>query len=416
MKKHLSVSAAAVAILLGSMGGASAARAAQESERVAVEQAARAELLAQASTAKTLSMQRDVRIITPGDDLQNSRVVKGAPYCADAVSETTQWLVDPSSGAPNKIVRKNSTRMCRDGEGRTRQEIDTGGHKQVFLRDPVAKESWMVDMDRKTAIRLGAVQPSAPGGMAGDGAAWREYAERMREWAKDLSARVRHEVMGVPAVPPVPPAPPVPATAAAPAAPAVPPAPPAPPVAVADGTPSPVYVTRNETVSPDGKRREVEVHVIRRGPGDASLPPLADMTPPGEVLIRAERMAPRGAGVVSALPSKEIEGVKVNGERTTWTIEAGKIGNEKAIVQTREVWTSPELMLTVYSRDIDPRSGETVYRLSNLKRGEPDVAQFKVPAGFEITEPPMVPRGLKIIRPATPTPAPSPAPSSTGKG
>ena len=179
-----------------------------------------------------------------------------------------------------------------------------------------------------------------------------------------------------------------------------------------EGMPSPVYVTRNETVSPDGKRREVEVHVIRRGPGDASLPPLADMTPPGEVLIRAERMAPRGAGVVTALPAKDIEGVKANGERTTWTIEAGRIGNEKAIVQTREVWTSPELMLTVYSRDIDPRSGETVYRLSNLKRGEPDAAQFKVPAGFEITEPPMVPRGLKILKQSPPAAAPAP----TGKG
>ncbi|MBC7916349.1 MAG: hypothetical protein H7Y28_00935 [Rhodoferax sp.] len=409
MKKSLSVSAAAVASLLGSWGALSA----QAQERVEAAPEMRVELLAQAPTGKPMVMEREVRFVTPGDDLQNSRVVKGAPYCADAVHETTQWLVDPASNTPNKIARKNSTRMCRDGEGRTRQEMDGPGRKQVFLRDPVAKESWMLDPERKTAIRLGAIAPAAPVGHPADGAAWREYGERMREWAKELSGRVRHEVMAVPAVPPAPPVPPAPG---APATPAAPPVPAAPPMPMADGTPSPVYVTRNETVSPDGKRREVEVHVIRRGPGDAALPPLADMAPPGEVMIRAERMAPRGAGVVTALPTKDIEGVKANGERTTWTIEAGKIGNEKAIVQTREVWTSPELMLTVYSRDIDPRSGETVYRLSNLKRGEPDAAQFKVPAGYEVTEPNMAPRGLRILKQKTPAPAPSTSPAATGKG
>ena len=420
MKKSLSVPATAVASLLGYLGGVSLALPAQAQERA--EAAPHAELLAQAPADKAMGLHRELRIVAPlGDALQGSRVVKGAPYCADAVHETTQWLIDPATNTPNKIVRKNTTRMCRDGEGRTRQEIDGPGHKQVFLRDPVAKESWMLDPEHKTAIRLGALPPAAPGGQPGDGAAWREYGERMREWAKDLSSRVRHEVIAVPGVPAVPPVPPAPAAAAAPAAPMappaplMPPAPPAPPALAADGTPSPVYVTRNETVSPDGKRRDVAVHVIRRGPGDAALPPLADMAPPADVMVRAERFAPRGAGVVTALPSKDIEGVKANGERTTWTIEAGKIGNEKAIVQTREVWTSPELMLTVYSRDTDPRSGETVYRLSNLKRGEPDATQFKVPAGYTTTEPPMQPRGLRILTPTAPV-APLAPPAPTGKG
>ncbi len=403
MNRCLSVIAIAVATLCG----ASVTQTVHAQASVEVAPEVRVELLAQAPMAKPMVMQREVRIVSPvGDELQSSRVVKGAPYCADAVQESTQWLVDPAGGTPNKLTRKNISRMCRDGEGRTRQEIDGAGHKQVFLRDPLAKESWMLDPERKTAIRLGALPPAAPMGQLREGAAWREYGERMREWARDLSSRVRHEVMGV-AVPPLP------AATVAPDAHAVPPVPPAPPVpaaAIADGGPSPVYVTRNETVSPDGKRREVQVHVIRRGPGDANLPPLPDMAPPGEIAIQAERMAPRGPGVVTALPAKDIEGVKVNGERTSWTIEAGKIGNEKAIVQTREVWTSPELMLTVYSRDMDPRSGETVYRLSNLKRGEPDAALFKVPAGYEVTEPGAAQRAVKIIKQ---TPSAS-APASKG--
>ncbi len=61
---------------------------------------------------------------------------------------------------------------------------------------------------------------------------------------------------------------------------------------------------------------------------------------------------------------------------------AGKIGNEKPIQIVREVWTSPELLLTVQSRDADPRSAERTYRLTNLKRGEPDAALMKVPADY----------------------------------
>ena len=136
-----------------------------------------------------------------------------------------------------------------------------------------------------------------------------------------------------------------------------------------------------------GKRREVEVQVMRVH-GDGGLPPPMpgmagpDLPPPPAVGQHARLFAPRGPGVVTALPAREIEGVRVNGERTSWTIEAGKFGNEKPIVITREVWTSPELMLTVQSRDFDPRTGEVSYKLQNLKRGEPDAALFKVPADY----------------------------------
>ncbi|MFN3303792.1 MAG: hypothetical protein ACK44A_08735, partial [Roseateles sp.] len=94
---------------------------------------------------------------------------------------------------------------------------------------------------------------------------------------------------------------------------------------------------------------------------------------------------PREGGTTTALPPKEIDGLKVNGERTTWTIEAGKIGNERPIVISREVWRSPELMLTVSSRDADPRSGEQNYRLEKIRRGEPDPALMKPPSDYSET-------------------------------
>jgi hypothetical protein len=89
-----------------------------------------------------------------------------------------------------------------------------------------------------------------------------------------------------------------------------------------------------------------------------------------------------GAGDTSALPVRDFDGVRAHGERTVWTIEAGRIGNERPIQIVREVWTAPELLLTVSSRDFDPRSGEVNYRLKNLKRGEPDAELMRVPADF----------------------------------
>ena len=55
------------------------------------------------------------------------------------------------------------------------------------------------------------------------------------------------------------------------------------------------------------------------------------------------------------------------------------MGNEKAIQITGEVWTSPDLMLTLSSRDFDPRNGEINCRLKGLKRGEPEAAWMRVP-------------------------------------
>jgi hypothetical protein len=49
---------------------------------------------------------------------------------------------------------------------------------------------------------------------------------------------------------------------------------------------------------------------------------------------------------------------------------------------TTETWYSPELQVTVYSRTSDPRYGETIYRLANIKRGEPAAELFKVPDDY----------------------------------
>jgi hypothetical protein len=95
--------------------------------------------------------------------------------------------------------------------------------------------------------------------------------------------------------------------------------------------------------------------------------------------------------------------VDADGTRTTITIPAGEIGNERAIEIVSERWYSPELQLVVMTRHSDPRTGETVYRLTNINRTEPVKSLFEVPSDYTIKEgpplPPIGPLPAKVRRP-----------------
>jgi len=86
------------------------------------------------------------------------------------------------------------------------------------------------------------------------------------------------------------------------------------------------------------------------------------------------------------LGTQVIEGVSAQGVRTTRTIPAGQIGNDKPIEIVTEVWTSPDLKTVVLSKRNDPRFGEQTFRLTNIVRGEPDPALFTVPADFKVDQ------------------------------
>ncbi len=85
-----------------------------------------------------------------------------------------------------------------------------------------------------------------------------------------------------------------------------------------------------------------------------------------------------------SLGAKTIEGVRVEGTRSTFEIPVGHIGNDKPIAVTAERWFSPELQVLVSSRHVDPIAGEHVFRLVNIKRLEPVAELFSIPAGYRI--------------------------------
>ena len=83
-----------------------------------------------------------------------------------------------------------------------------------------------------------------------------------------------------------------------------------------------------------------------------------------------------------SLATQTIDGVSVEGTKTTRTIAAGTFGNDQALVSTDEEWYSPDLQMMIQSTRNDPRFGQTTYTISNLQRTEPSASLFQVPAGF----------------------------------
>jgi hypothetical protein len=253
-----------------------------------------------------------------------AKITPGAPYSAEAVTETTQTLADG-----NRINRKSVTRVYRDGEGRTRREDvdDNGAVINISIIDPVAHQSYVLDPSSRTAYRNSfllaapAVMRSREAVGAGEMVAKME-GEMVRRRA------IEEKIAAADAPPPPPPAPPAP-----------------------DGPPKP------------------------------PPPPPAPGTRPS-----AERAALAAAVTHEDLGRQNIEGVSATGTRSITTIPAGAIGNLQPIKVVNEQWLSPDLQVLVMTKHSDPRSGETTYRLQTIVRAEPDRSLFTVPTDYTLKE------------------------------
>src|SRR6267378_753208 len=87
------------------------------------------------------------------------KLVKGAPYSAQAVTEMTQILSDG-----NRIVNSSTAAVFRDGEGRTRREqtlkaiggFSAAGEsfKTISINDPVAGVAYVLEPHSHTARKI----------------------------------------------------------------------------------------------------------------------------------------------------------------------------------------------------------------------------------------------------------------------
>jgi hypothetical protein len=105
-----------------------------------------------------------------------TRVTRGAPYSGEAVTEFVQTLADG-----NRIVRRSTTRVYRDGEGRTRRETVSeaaggGEMNSVIITDPVAGSSLILDPANRTALRAPAMFAKVDGGNIAVAGGMRQYS------------------------------------------------------------------------------------------------------------------------------------------------------------------------------------------------------------------------------------------------
>ncbi len=236
------------------------------------------------------------------------KAVKGAPYSAETIVDGSQTLADG-----NRIVRKTTGRVYRDGEGRTRREEDRqDGTVGISITDPVAGVAYSLDPANRTAWKT---SMATAGAIMGKLEASQVDAARKLEAEKAAAREAGAKVA----------------------------------TRVNEGRDGGTIVT----VEPGG--------VVMRGMAYT----VADNTP---------------------LEHKTIEGVAVEGRKTTSIIPAGKVGNEQPITITSEEWSSPELKVLVLTRHADPRMGESSYRLTNIIRAEPDRSLFMVPPDYAVKE------------------------------
>jgi hypothetical protein len=258
------------------------------------------------------------------------KAIKGAPYSAEVVIESSQTLADG-----NRISKKTTGAVYRDSEGRTRREEDvtvtsrtangpvSGVRKTISIVDPIAGFSYSLDPEQKTAWR------TATGGAA---TVMGKLEATMVEGQRQIAGNVEVEKL-------------------------------AREQRAIEERPSPAAAP--------GGGRGAGVGGSARGGGGG----------------RGGAVGRIGAPVtLGPLEHKTIEGVAVEGRKTTTVIPAGQIGNEQPITITSEEWRSPELNLLVLTKHADPRSGESSYRLINIIRSEPDVSLFMVPADYTVRD------------------------------
>jgi hypothetical protein len=137
-----------------------------------------------------------------------------------------------------------------------------------------------------------------------------------------------------------------------------------------------VLNTKNQTA------RKVGLAIAGPGPGGMAFAGGRGGAP--NIVVDSRGESPERRQTKSEdLGTQMIEGVAAQGTRNTTTIPEGSIGNDRPLQIVNERWYSSELQIVVMTRRSDPRNGETVYRLTNIRRNSPDPSLFQIPAGYQ---------------------------------
>src|SRR2546421_353507 len=143
--------------LVGSAFGVSAQESSKERNKAAVE--VYVQQNGPEGVPPNIEMSGDSAIFVSTEMSFGGKVVKGAPYTAEAVTESVQTLADG-----NRILHKTTAQVYRDSEGRTRRDQTIGAigpyaaasdpPQTYFINDPVAGVDSILEPRSKTAPKL----------------------------------------------------------------------------------------------------------------------------------------------------------------------------------------------------------------------------------------------------------------------
>jgi hypothetical protein len=128
-------------------------------------------------------------------------------------------------------------------------------------------------------------------------------------------------------------------------------------------------------------------HVAYRLPFDATPTEQPSAAVAQTKPVSAASNQPKPERTHEDLGTQMMEGVLVEGHRTTTVFPVGSLDNDRPITRTCEDWTSRDVG-TVLFKCSDLLNGSFVYRDTNISRAEPDPALFQVPAGYQIVDGP----------------------------
>jgi hypothetical protein len=267
----------------------------------------------------------------------NGPVVTGRPYSATEERHSTQTLGDGTH-----IETTETNRVFRDEQGRTRIERKDG---TVSIHDPV--EGFTVELEpaTKTARKLVVARPAVFVPRI-ENESDRGKVESLRQ-GTDKAPQLRVAIdRGIEKV------------------------------GIGQAVP--------EKVNPDGAYHQgLEAGQLTLAPpvpdGRRTVTYTTAFSPDTAAVLRVE---PGNNGSVESLPPQMINGVLSAGTRTTETIPAGKIGNDRPIHIVNERWYSDALQLLIKSSSSDPRFGTTTYELTNVVQTAPDPSLFQIPADY----------------------------------
>jgi len=263
--------------------------------------------------------------------------VKGAPYSADEVTQSTQVLADGT-----RIHHEDKVAVYRDSEGRVRRESSPD---QITIIDPVAHTSFFLNPKTMTAQKAPAMVGysfTRSGGEGGPGMIRSESSFTMITRDGATSVRI-------------------------------------------NGKPVEEKVVA-EAIAKAKQNGESSTVNVPEGSYNVVFDKMAAEAADKAMVAGSMEHRLRARGKSEDLGKQTIEGVIADGTRTTSTIDVGAIGNDRPIQIVTERWYSAELQTVLMTKTSDPRTGESAFSLTNVHRGEPGADLFQVPAGYTIAD------------------------------